>query len=306
MARGHFAKSEKQVASVMKEMRGKGNAIESVRTASNYAQSLKIYCDYLKEFKLGGLRTATIDTAKGYLDQRSELVGQKQLNNDRIAIQTMMQHVTYQLDRGEKLFEKGNNPVSQKETILESRSYTDAQIARIQSHQSEKHAFSTALARDAGLRAHELYTLRPPNEQPASIRTGEKAPHEGKFSHMNTERVVYTVDGKGGLIREVAISKHLAEQLEEKRLSHPVTIVDRGVNYQSHYDLVGGKQFSDGFSKASTRGLDYSNGAHGLRHSYVQTRYEQLANHYPRSDVMTIISQELGHFREDITEVYLR
>ena len=64
MARGHFAKSEKQVASVMKELRGKGNAIESVRTASNYAQSLKNYCDHLKAFKLGGLRTATIDTAK--------------------------------------------------------------------------------------------------------------------------------------------------------------------------------------------------------------------------------------------------
>lgn len=46
--------------------------------------------------------------------------------------------------------------------------------------------------------------------------------------------------------------------------------------------------------------------AHGLRHSYAQNRYEQLANHFARLDVMTIISQELGHFRPDITEVYLR
>lgn len=49
-----------------------------------------------------------------------------------------------------------------------------------------------------------------------------------------------------------------------------------------------------------------SSGAHGLRHSYAQTRYEELANHYARHEVLTIISQELGHFREDITEVYLR
>ncbi len=43
-----------------------------------------------------------------------------------------------------------------------------------------------------------------------------------------------------------------------------------------------------------------------LFHSYAQNRYEQLANHFERIDVMTIISQELGHFRPDITEVYLR
>lgn len=58
--------------------------------------------------------------------------------------------------------------------------------------------------------------------------------------------------------------------------------------------------------KASERALGYSNGAHGLRHSYAQDRYEQLANHFPREEVMRIISQELGHFRPEITEVYLR
>ncbi|MDF5193233.1 site-specific integrase, partial [Vibrio parahaemolyticus] len=74
----------------------------------------------------------------------------------------------------------------------------------------------------------------------------------------------------------------------------------------SHYNIAGGHKFSDAFSKASSRALGYSNGAHGLRHSYAQNRYEQLANHFERIDVMTIISQELGHFRPDITEVYLR
>ncbi|MDW2221246.1 hypothetical protein R7P75_23910 [Vibrio sp. 2175-1] len=41
MAKGHFAKSEKQAASVMKEMQGKGNAIETVGTARNDKQALK-------------------------------------------------------------------------------------------------------------------------------------------------------------------------------------------------------------------------------------------------------------------------
>ncbi|MCV5948099.1 site-specific integrase, partial [Escherichia coli] len=112
--------------------------------------------------------------------------------------------------------------------------------------------------------------------------------------------------GKGGLSREVQIPNHLAEKLEERRLDTPQQLSDRGVNYESHYNIAGGHKFSDAFSKASSRALGYSNGAHGLRHSYAQNRYEQLANHFERIDVMTIISQELGHFRPDITEVYLR
>jgi len=104
----------------------------------------------------------------------------------------------------------------------------------------------------------------------------------------------------------VQIPTPLAERLEQHRLNEPVQITDRNIHYTTHYDVAGGQKFSDAFSKASERALGYSNGAHGLRHSYAQDRYEQLANHFKRSDVMTIISQELGHFRPEITEVYLR
>ena len=116
----------------------------------------------------------------------------------------------------------------------------------------------------------------------------------------------YTVEGKGGLIREVQIPTALAERLEARRIETPSQITDRGIHYTPHYDIAGGHKFSDAFSKASIRGLGYSNGAHGLRHTYAQDRYEQLANHFYREDVMRIISQELGHFRPEITEVYLR
>ncbi|GHW31781.1 TPA: site-specific integrase [Vibrio parahaemolyticus] len=298
MAKGHFAKSEKQAASVMKEMQGKGNAIESVGTARNYEQSLKTCCDYLKEFKLGSLREMTPEKANTYLELRAQECSQKTIDMDRQALQAMMQHVTHELKETDKL----DVIKSSVETVESSRSYTPEQVNAIIQHQTEHHALSTQLCYESGLRAHELHTLRPSGE----VNPSPRDVHQDKFSHLPNDSKTYTVEGKGGLIREVQIPNHLAEKLEERRLDTPQQISDRGVNYESHYNIAGGHKFSDAFSKASSRALGFSNGAHGLRHSYAQNRYEQLANHFERIDVMTIISQELGHFRPDITEVYLR
>ncbi|MBM5447165.1 site-specific integrase [Vibrio parahaemolyticus] len=298
MAKGHFAKSEKQAASVMKEMQGKGNVIESVGTARNYEQSLKTCCDYLKEFKLGSLREMTPEKANAYLELRAQECSQKTIDMDRQALQAMMQHVTHELKETEKL----DVIKSSVETVESSRSYTPEQVNAIIQHQTEHHALSTQLCYESGLRAHELYTLRPSGE----VNPSPRDVHQDKFSHLPNDSKTYTVQGKGGLIREVQIPNYLAEKLEERRLDTPQQLSDRGVNYESHYNIAGGHKFSDAFSKASSRALGFSNGAHGLRHSYAQNRYEQLANHFERIDVMTIISQELGHFRPDITEVYLR
>ena len=298
MARGHFAKSEAQAASVMKELQGKGNKLESQGTVRNYEQALKTCCDYLKEFKLGALRELTSERAHTYLEIRASENVQSTVDMDRQAIQTMMQHVTHQLKPDQNL----DMVKSKIETILKSRSYTQEQVQRITEHQTERHVISTELCHCAGLRAHELYTLRPSGE----VQPNDREIHPDKFSHMPEQTRSYTVTGKGGLIREVQIPNYLAERLEKQRLDAPREITDRGINYTTYYDIAGGHRFSDAFSKASVRGLGYSNGAHGLRHSYAQDRYEQLANYLPRLDVMKCVSQELGHFRPEITEVYLR
>jgi len=93
MARGHFAKSETQAASVMKEVQGKGNVIESKGTVRNYEQALKTCCDYLKEYKLGALRELTPEQANTYIELRATENGQSTIDLDRDAIQCMMRHV---------------------------------------------------------------------------------------------------------------------------------------------------------------------------------------------------------------------
>jgi integrase len=109
------------------------------------------------------------------------------------------------------------------------------------------------------------------------------------------------------LIREVLIPTALAQQLEAKRLTHPMKKTDREIHYRQHYDIGGGKAWSNSFSAASKRQLGWSHGAHGLRHSYAQERMAECQQRGLTYEIaLGLVSQSLGHFRSDITEVYLR
>jgi integrase len=290
-----FSSSKSQAASVMKELQG--DVIQSVRTVQNYEQSLKTVAAWSAENRIeGGLRGMTPELASRYLNERAESIGQSALNQERQAIQSMMQNVTGKLALGERL-EVVKSKLQQAQT---SRAYTREQVALVAQAQSDRNALATEIAHAAGLRAHELHTLRPVGERAADERPADSA----KFSGRDGQ--IYTVEGKGGLCREVLIPSDLAARLEDRKLEMPANISDRGVFYTSHYDVGGGNALSSSFSAASERSLGWSEGLHGLRHSYAQERMSELQRSLTREDALRIVSQELGHFRSEITEVYLR
>ena len=117
--------------------------------------------------------------------------------------------------------------------------------------------------------------------------------------------VVYTVIGKGGLVREVLLPHALAERLETRRLDASERVVDRGVRYLQRYDIGGGHAFSASFSRASIEVLGKSRGAHGMRHRYAQERMRELMHHAERRLALAIVSEEMGHLRASITTLYL-
>jgi integrase len=289
-----FAKAETQAENVVKGLT-KGRIIKSYGTARNYEQALRIVAKWTKENKLNGLQSLTPDVARHYLEYRAEAVGQKALDMERQAIQAMM-HLNGKLPPKATLY----RVKSEIEEIKKSRAYTSEQAQAVSGHQSETHQLSTQIAYAAGLRAHELLTLaraeeRNPDKRPAL--TSKWAGREGQL---------YTVQGKGGLIRHVLIPNDLVVQLEQRRFNYPVTVKDRKINYLQRYDIGAGKRWSDSFSKASKRALFFSTGAHGLRHSYARERMrELLALGYRRVQALETVSQEMGHFRPEITEVYL-
>lgn len=288
--------AQKQAAHVMKQLQGKNQHIASQGTVRNYEQALRNVAKILAE-QQQSLKDLTPQSAQHYLNLRAEEVGQKALDMERQALQKMMRHVTHQLNEKETL------PVikSELDTLLTSRAYTREQVHAIIEKQAPQNALATEIAYTAGLRTHEFYTLRPIAEQPADPRPALNQ----KFSYREGER--YSVIGKGGLIREVLIPKDLVQHLEERRLDHPRNIVDRTIHYQQHYAIGAGRNLSQSFTRASQNVLGWSEGIHGLRHSYAQERMDELRAHgIERNLALEIVSQEMGHFRPDITEIYLR
>ena len=95
--------------------------------------------------------------------------------------------------------------------------------------------------------------------------------------------------------------------MEARRLDEPRQVTDRQIHYQSYYDIGGGRTWSNGFSKRSQTELGLSRGAHGLRHGCAHERFAELqARGLSEQDAKMILSQELGHFRVEIIDTYLR
>jgi len=296
-----FAKPSTQAGKIMKVMQsekyGGENYVKSVRTVQNFEQALTTVAANIRQENGGALRDLTRETAIQYLTDRASEVGQKTLDMERQAIQKMLQIVTHKIEANERL------PVvkSEHQQVLESRAYTQEQVREIAAHQTAKNAISTEIAHAAGLRAHELLTIKPAAERAADPRPAHEAKFEGR------EGVSYTVTGKGGLTREIQLPRELSGRLEGYRLHEPEKVTDRGVHYVKNYNIGGGNAWSASFTNASKLSLGWSNGAHGLRHSYAQERMTELGRAgHSRDESLRIVSQEMGHFRPEITEVYLR
>ena len=267
--------------------------IHSLGTERSYADALRGAAEWQKgQGDMRGLHRLSEAQARAYLAERASAVSQSTLDRDRQALSAIL---------GQKLervaSELGRGALSQQ-----GRAYTPAQVERIAGAQTPANGLATALAYAAGLRAHELLTLRPAAEQaPSAHREWNAARFEGREGER------YCVTGKGGLVREVLIPSALAARLEATRLESPSRITDRGIYYSTQYAIGGGQAWSQSFSSASVRELGWTAGAHGLRHSYAQARLGELqarGHSYPAA--LGIVSQELGHFRAEITEVYLR
>ena len=273
----------------------RSGSIYSVGTARAYEQSLAQAAAWLRKTHHTHLQKMTREQAQEYLQQRAANVRDKTLAQDRNALLLLprvddLDRMRTQIDTPGRLSE-------------EPRAYTPVQVDMVRERQSEQHAFSTTLVEQGGLRGHELLTIRPLDERPpTTARDWTPDRWEGRENWPS-----YTVEGKGGLVREVRFSPDVAAALEARRLDAPRDVTDRKVHYEQHYDVSGGLKWSRSFSAASQRALGWSNGGHGLRHAYAQDRLEYHLDEgksYTEAEALT--SQELGHFRVRVTHEYLR
>ena len=268
--------------------------IGSVSTLKSYQAAIS---NAAAKLEVNRLKQITVKMAQDYLKQRcNENISQKTLDKERVALQ-FCPNVTEKLIR-----------VLQLKNIVRwhgSRIYTKEQIREIIKHQKQHNALATRIVTEAGLRAHELATLEViKNRPPSPARAGSWA--ENRFAGRE-QWTRYTVQGKGGLIREIRLSPQLAEQLEKTRLKEGRAVNDRGIKYRIRYDIGFGNSWSKSFTDASNLHLGWSRGGHGLRHTYAQERLNELIDKRANiNEAKLIVSQELGHFRPSITNTYLR
>lgn len=278
---------------------GEDALIHSARTRENYRSALMLFAEYGRTIQKE-LSELTKEDIRFYFSRRSEDVGQSMLDQERQTIQRYMQLVGEQLSGTEQL------PIYQTEKVegLSTRAYLTAQIGKIIEHQSHKNALATQIAYTSGLRASEFYTLRPIAERAPDHRPASTKKWLGGMESWGR----YTVKGKGGLIREVRIRPDLARELELLKYKYVKVMSDRKVTYFQNYGVGAGNALSSSFSRASKKAFSWSNGFHGLRHTYVQERMHHLVveNHIDYDESLEIVSQELGHFRPSITLAYLR
>ena len=267
--------------------RGDGR-IHSVGTARAYKQALTGAAQWLgDEYHNQSLESMTAEQATQYLQERAVTVRQKTLDLDRQALQILP--LVGELERV-----KSTSKLKPTRLVTEGHVYTPKQVEIIARAQTPRNALATRIVYAAGLRASELLTLLPASERSAS--GGRKWLPERFDGRGEVRR--YTVEGMGGLVREVALPLYLAGQLEERRLETPARVTDRGVHCTQHYDLGGGQAWSQSVSAASKRELGWSIGAYGLRYSYAQERVGQLqGSGYGYAAALETVSQELGNVR---------
>ena len=275
----------------------KNGKMAGLGTARTYAEGLKNVHEWMRKNGGGSLQELSIKRARQYLAERAKQVGQSTLDRDRQALQSLLQQ-TGRLTAEQRL------PVIQadRQQELKTRAYSPEQVRAIRERLAPHNALALDIAHAAGLRAHELFTLARCEEASPDARPADPEKFAGRDNHTT-----YIVVGKGGLAREVSIPNDLVARLEVLRLDQPRNVRDRGILYQQRYALGGGQALSQSFSSASKAALGFSTGLHGVRHSYAQQRqYETSLLLGDPDRALEIVSQEMGHFRPEITVVYLR
>jgi len=287
------------------------------RTLASRLGDLRRAVEYSFEHEsVNRIKDITPDMFQLFIDrQKQKGKSSGTLRNYSRAIQA-----AYTYLHGEQISFDGLEPRS-SDAPTDNRAFTCEQVFEIINHQRFEFAMMTEIAFSAGLRATELTTIRSASEYPGVVtdksRQENLERHEGNRwlgRYQDEDVSYYTVTGKGGLEREVAITQTLAYQLEIFRLSESRKITAaRGEDtrvFSQYYDIPSGEVWARNFSKTSKLLFGDSrkdHGPHGMRHTFAKIRIKELQRlEFSWNDAREIISQEMGHFRPSETDTYLR
>lgn len=264
-------------------------AIRSVATENGYRSAIHQYHQWLEAYRLSPREAQTTGMLLEFLDEYAEAHAQASVDHMRLALEKSY---------GVKL----GHVESCLPQVVRGRAYHFRELERVLERQTRRNQLSVLLCIDAGLRALECLSLIPRDcGEPSSHRDWSEERFAGRKDYQ-----VFLAKGKGGLVREVAVSQPIADAVNQTRRPEPVIVTDRGINHESWFDLAGGQALSASFTRASKKSLGWSLGLHGLRHAFAQERLQVLIRILGPERALLVLSNELAHFRASVSLLYLR
>lgn len=270
----------------------------SIKTRERYKDGVKHFAKFLAvAYKKQNMNNISNKHLESYVEQAQEA------GYSTSYITTNISAIKFFIDQiKDSSYVKSNEELgvivrSSEERIGPNRAWTKNEIENMQNlavnKGFEKVAYIMKIAHLQGLRLHEITRLNRVDLQ--------KAIYSGQL----------TVKGKGGLERSVSIKQETRE-IFQRLISNSNPREQKifvNSNEKTHQVI---KQVQNFITNNRNLIQEERIGSinitfHGLRHTFAQERYKELRNQGLNDFKARLeVSKELGHFRVDITNVYLK
>lgn len=282
---------ERQIERVFKHCR-QGSKKTNPRYKSGVKHLAKLLAVAYNKKSMNNISNSALEL---YVEQAQEAgYSSKYLNTNMSAIRFFIDQIK------DSSYVKTNSElgvisVKQEDRIGPNRAWSADQvremykIARESGYTRESEAIRLAYAQ--GLRIHEVTKL-----DRATL-----------LNALKTNKL--TIKGKGGLIRQVPIRNQASrDHIKQLAIQTPATSYKVFVlkNEQTHEVIKGIQNFIQNYRYKVVEPGGHNITYHGLRHTYCQERYKELIQSGKNDHNARLqISRELGHFRIEITNIYL-
>lgn len=264
----------------------------SIKTRYRYEDGMNHFAKFLAEtFKKQNLNKIESKHLQGYVEQMQETGYSKSYVTTNLS--AIRFFIDVKGDDSKRLptnRELGVLPRTKEDRIGSNKAWNYTEVKKFIEYANSKNEFRyvdmVRIVYSQGLRIHEVTRLDK-SQLGVALETG-----------------FLTVKGKGGLIRSIPLSnKTLVEKLYKETKSGEKVFINK--EEKTHKVINNLQVFIYNHNK------DFSNGdknlmLHGLRHAYAQNRYRQFRNEGLNDYSARLkVSKELGHFRVEITDIYL-
>lgn len=264
----------------------------SIKTRYRYEDGMNHFAKFLAEtFKKQNLNKIESKHLQAYVEQMQESGYSKSYATTNLsAIRFFVDIKGGNSKRLPTNRELGVLPRTKEDRIGTNKAWNDTEVKKFIEYANSKnevrYADMVSMAYSHGLRIHEVARLDK-SQLGVALEVG-----------------FLTVKGKGGLIRSIPLSnKELVERLYKETKSGEKVFINK--EEKTHKVINNLQVFIYNHNndfRTGNKNLTF----HGLRHAYAQNRYRQfMENGLSDYSARLKVSKELGHFRVEITDIYL-